>query len=62
MQIKYTMLRPDLDVFYTAECDNFKSETHPITGKFTLHLQTNFNGSVLNTIFISGVVMFQVLR
>ena len=62
MQITYTLLRPDLDVWQSASCDSFKFEVHPVTGKVTLQMLEIRGSETKLTSVITGVVTFNVQR
>ncbi len=62
MKLYYTMLRPDLDVWHVIECDSYKFETHPVTGRYQLQLFQSRSAETKMICALSGVVMFRVER
>lgn len=62
MKIHYSQLREDLGQFETAECDSYKFEVHPVTGKVTLHLHETIGTAQHVKMVVSGVIQFRVER
>ena len=48
--------------FEESECDSFKAETHPVTGKFTLHLYEHRGSQQFLKEAVAGVSVFRVQR
>ena len=56
IKLHYTLLRPDLDVYHSLECDSYKTEVHPVTGKFTVYAYLIKGTETRLTHLIAGVV------
>lgn len=62
MEIKYSLLRPELGEVNSLECETYKYEVHPVTGKFTLYAFEQ-RGTANHLIQgISSIVWFEVIR
>lgn len=62
MKVTYTQLREDLMVHETVDCDSYKYDLHPVTGKITLQLFDMPSNSHHLKALITNVMSFHVTR
>jgi hypothetical protein len=62
MKIQYSLLRRELEDPYSIQCDSYKYEIHPVTGKFTLYFYEQRGAGTHLTGGASAVLWFEVDR
>lgn len=62
MKIHYTQLRHDLDEWLSEECDTYRYDIHPVTGRITLTMLEQIGAAQHVKVVESGVITFRVER